>query len=106
MAQALPALRKKILRGFLAIVAVYGAAVALLILSSVFVATEITPKAIHRNYDSIEAARKMNQAWNALNFPSAYPKEETDAWVRQFDDALRFELGNITEPGEDRLAHE
>lgn len=106
MEQVLPPLRKKILKGYLAVVAVFGAAVALLILSSVFVATEITPKAIHRNYDSIEAARKMNQAWNAVHFPSAYPEQPEDAWVRQFDEAIRSGLGNITEPGEGKLARE
>ncbi len=106
MAPALPALRKKILKGFLAIVAIYGAAVALLIISSIFIAAGITPRVIHRNYDSIEAARKMNEAWNALNFPSSYPEKPEDAWVNQFDHAIRFELGNITEPGEGALAHE
>ena len=99
-------MRKKILKGFLAIVAIYGAAVALLIISSIFIAAGITPRVIHRNYDSIEAARKMNEAWNALNFPSSYPEKPEDAWVNQFDHAIRFELGNITEPGEGALAHE
>ena len=106
MEQVLPALRKKILRGYLAIVAVFGVAATLLILSSVFVATGITSKAIHYNYDSIEAARKMQQAWNALYRPSAFPEQPKDAWVRQFDEAVLFALGNITEPDEGKFARE
>jgi len=56
---------------------------------------------IHRNYDSIEACRKMQQSWFALNFTMAYsPKTSRSAWVKQFDDALAFASNNITESGE------
>lgn len=104
MEKVLPALRKKILRGYLAIVAVFGVIGTSLVISMVFIATGITPTMIHSNYDSIEAARKMQQAWNALNFPNAYPDQPKDEWIRQFDEAIRFELGNITEPGEGEIA--
>ena len=33
---------------------------------SVYLAIGVTPRAIHLNYDSIEAAVQMEQAWNAL----------------------------------------
>ncbi len=101
----LPPLRKKILHGYLSFVAVFGVMCTLLILSSVYVATGLSPRIIHSNYDSIEAARRMQQSWNALHFPQAYPGFPKKVWIKQFDDALRFELSNITEPGEDKIAH-
>ncbi len=74
------------------------------ILSSVFIMAGTTPKMIHSNYDSIVAARKMQQAWNALHFSGAYQDLPDEVWIRQFDEALRFEQSNITEPGEDVIA--
>ena len=67
-------------------------------------ATSISPKMIHANYDSIKAARKMQQAWNALHLPGAYQDLPEKIWIDQFNDALRFEFSNITEPGEDKIA--
>src|SRR5271169_1015160 len=101
----LPPLRKKILHGYLTFVTVFGVLCTLLILSSVFIATGISPRIIHANYDSIEAARKMQQSWNALHFPQAYTELPNEVWIKQFDDALRFEFSNITEPGEDKISH-
>ncbi len=100
----LPPLRKKILHGYLAVVALFGVMGILLILSSVFIMAGTTPKMIHSNYDSIEAARKMQQAWNALHFRGAYQDLPEEVWIRRFDKALRFERSNITEPGEDVIA--
>jgi len=100
----LPPLRKKILHGYLVIVALFGLMGIFLILASVFIMAGTTPKMIHSNYDSIEAARKMQQAWNALHFPGGYQSLPEEVWVRQFDEALRFEKSNITEPGEDVIA--
>jgi PAS domain S-box-containing protein len=97
-------LRKKILHGYLVIVALFGLMGIFLILASVFIMAGTTPKMIHSNYDSIEAARKMQQAWNALHFPGGYQSLPEEVWVRQFDEALRFEKSNITEPGEDVIA--
>jgi len=97
-------LRKKILRSFLAIVALFGVVGIFLILSSVFIMGGTTPKMIHSNYDSIVAARKMQQAWNALHFRGAYQHLPKESWIRQFDEALHFEQSNITEPGEDVIA--
>lgn len=100
----LPPLRKKILRGYLAIVALFGVMGIFFIISSVFIMAGITPKMIHSNYDSIEAARKMQQAWIALNFPGSYPSLPREASIKQFNEALLFEKSNITEPGEDVIA--
>ena len=100
----LPPLRKRILRGYLAIVALFGVMGIFFILSSVYIMAGTTPKMIHSNYDSIVAARKMQQAWNALHFRGAYQDLPEKVWIRQFDDALRFEQSNITEPGEDVIA--
>ncbi len=101
----LPPLRKKILRGYLSFIAVFGVMCTFLILSSVYMATSITPKMIHANYDSIEAARKMQQAWNALHLTGAYRDLPGKKWMDQFNDALSFELSNIKEPGEDKAVH-
>ncbi|MGO9013569.1 MAG: sensor histidine kinase [Dissulfurispiraceae bacterium] len=100
----LPPLRKRILHGYLAIVAMFGVMGLFFILSSVFIMAGTTPKMIHSNYDSIVAARKMQQAWNALHFSGAYQDLPDEVWIRQFDEALRFEQSNITEPGEDVIA--
>ncbi len=100
----LPPLRKKILHGYLSFVGVFGVMCTLLILSSVFMATSISPKMIHANYDSIKAARQMQQAWNALHLPKAYQDLPEKKWIDQFNNALLFEFSNITEPGEDKIA--
>ncbi len=100
----LPPLRRKILHGYLTFVGVFGVMCILLILSSVYMATGLSPRIIHSNYDSIEATRKMQKSWNALHFPYAYPGSPKEAWIKQFNDALHFELSNITEPGEDKIA--
>ncbi len=102
----LPPLRKKIYRHYLAIVALFGIFGVFFLLSSVFIATGLTPTIIHANYDSIEAARTMQQAWTALNFPGTYPDMTNKQWTDQFKKALNFEMNNITEPGEDRIAKE
>jgi len=97
-------LRKRILHGYLAIVALFGVMGLFSILSSVFIMAGTTPKMIHSNYDSIVAARKMQQAWNALHFRGAYQDLPDKVWIRQFDESLRFEQSNVTEPGEDVVA--
>ena len=100
----LPPLRKKILHGYLSFIAVFGVMCTFLILSSIYMATSITPKMIHANYDSIEAARKMQQAWNALHLTGAYQDLPEKKWTDQFNDALSFELSNIAGPGEGKIA--
>ncbi len=100
----LPPLRKRILRGYLAVVALFGVMGIFFILSSFFIMAGTTPKMIHSNYDSIVAARKMQQAWNALHFRGAYQDLPDKEWIGQFTEALRFEQSNITEPGEDIIA--
>lgn len=100
----LPPLRKRILRGYLAIVALFGLMGVFFVVSSVYIMAGITPKMIHSNYDSIEATRKMQQAWNALHFPGAYPALSKEEWIKQFNTSLSFEKSNITEPGESLIA--
>jgi NtrC-family two-component system sensor histidine kinase KinB len=106
MTSVLPALRKKIFRGYLVVVAVFGVVGTFLVLTAVFSATALTPRAIHRNYDSIEAARKMEHAWTALHFPQSQPERamvQRQALRADFEKALRFARENVTEPGESAI---
>jgi PAS domain S-box-containing protein len=95
----LPSLRAKILKNFFVLVAVY-AILGLILVFSVFLASSTTPKLIHVNYDSIAAATRMGEAWSALQDPSRYLEKSIPQWKEQFEKALLFESGNITEPGE------
>src|SRR5262245_2907998 len=99
----LPPLRKKVFRHSLQIVALY-IVVGIFMMGAVFLASGITPKAIHLNYDSISAAMQMQHAWNGLKNPEQHPEKPPAAWREQFEKAIRFEEGNITEPGEAKLA--
>jgi PAS domain S-box-containing protein len=104
MTDALPALRKKIFRGFMIIYALFTGVGIFLILTAVFSANSLTPKALHRNFDSIEVARKMQKAWTELHFPSTAPNQTQAATIQKFEEAMHFELLNITEPSEFELA--
>jgi NtrC-family two-component system sensor histidine kinase KinB len=95
----LPPLRKKILRHSFVLVAL-SILLGTFMMVAVFLASGITPRLIHLNYDSIAASREMHQAWNALRFPEVYPEKSKADWAKQFDQAITFEFGNITEPGE------
>jgi len=117
----LPPLRKYIFRNSLMIVGLF-AIFGIFMMFAVFLASGITPRLIHLNYDSIAAADQMKTAWTALRHPEDYsPKDNSkevsqpptegrglplrDAkWIQQFDQAITFEFGNITEPGELQLA--
>lgn len=101
----LPPLRKKILHGYLSFIAVFGVMCIFLTLSSVFMTTSITPKMVHANYDSIESARKMQQAWNALHSPSVYQDLPEKKWTDQFNDALSIALSKTNGPGEVIMSH-
>ena len=100
---ALPALRRKILKSFLVVVALY-ALLGLLLVSSVVITTKTTPRLLHVNYDSIAVAMEMNESWNALVSPRLYPEKTGAKWAEQFERALKIEEGNITEPGEKEIA--
>ena len=100
----LPPVRKKVFRHSLSIVALY-IVVGIFMMAAVFLASGITPKAIHLNYDSIAAASQMSHAWNALENPAQHPEKTRTDWVTQFENALAFEEKNITEPGESTLAN-
>lgn len=89
----LPPLRQKIRRSFFVLVALY-AALGVFMIASVFLAGGMSPKLIHVNYDSIAASSRMLEAWNAIS------KDSTARWANQFESALEFAEGNITEPGE------
>ncbi len=67
---------------------------------AVFFASGLTPKLIHVNYDSISAADEMRSSWTALHDPDSYPEKNGSQWKEQFENALLFEEGNITESGE------
>ena len=97
----LPTLRSKILRSFSFLIVLYGA-LGLFLVICVFLASATTPKIIHVNYDSISAAHQMKDAWMALDHPVFRGKPRTE-WLQQFEQALKFEAGNITEPGEAEL---
>lgn len=100
---SLPTLRRKIFRSFSFLIGLYGA-LGLFLVICVFLASATTPKIIHVNYDSISAAHKMKEAWTALDHPSDYQGKSRADWLAQFEDSLKFEEGNITEPGESQLA--
>ena len=97
--QALPSLRRKILRSFSVMILMY-AGLGVLLVAGVLVASATTPKLIHLNYDSIAASHQMKEAWAAINHPEEYAFKPMPAWRRQFESALKFEDGNLTEPNE------
>jgi PAS domain S-box-containing protein len=99
----LPPLRKKVFKHSLQIVGLY-IVVGALMMAAVNLASGITPRAIHLNYDSIQAAMQMQHAWNAFRNPTQHPEKTQAEWSQQFEKAIAFEEGNLTEPGEDALA--
>lgn len=103
---ALPSLRRKIFRSFLALVFLYGVLGAFLMLG-VVISSGTSPRLIHLNYDSIQAAMKMRESWSALqnleNYPESISKKTLTDWIGEFEQALRDEEGNITEPGEKEI---
>jgi PAS domain S-box-containing protein len=101
----LPPLRKRVFGYSLRIVALY-AVVGVFMTIAVILASSITPKAIHLNYDSISAGMRMSHAWNALRNPEQHPERTTQAWLQEFSQAIDFEDTNISEPGEAELARD
>ena len=99
---SLPSLRRKILRSFLVMILLY-AGLGVFLVVSFLIATAATPKLLHVNYDSIAAASQMREAWTALHRPEDHAESSPAQWVKQFDSALKFEQGNVTEPGEREL---
>src|SRR5690348_9736120 len=99
----LPPLRRKIRNSFLVLIVLY-ALMGVFMMASVFLASGTTPKVIHVNYDSIAAAREMTEAWNSLAHPSFHGQKTADQWSEQFERAISFEEGNVTEPGEGDIA--
>jgi len=100
---SLPTLRRRILQSFLLVVGLYAFLGSLLV-ASVFISSGTTPKLLHLNYDSISAAMQMRESWNALSSPEKHSARGPEAWTSEFEQALKFEEGNITEPGERQLA--
>jgi len=99
---ALPSLRRKILRAFSVMIFLYGILGAFLV-AGVLISTGTTPRMIHRNYDSIAASEQMREAWSAIKNPKSYAFRATKDWRAQFEQALRAEEMNITEPGENEI---
>ncbi|MGE4231771.1 MAG: PAS domain-containing sensor histidine kinase [Bacteriovoracia bacterium] len=95
----LPPLRRKIRNGFLLLIILF-AVMSLFTILSVFFASRTTPNVLHLNYDSVSAAIRMKDAWNAFTRPDDFSSKPGQEWVTQFETALKFEESNITEPGE------
>jgi two-component system, NtrC family, sensor histidine kinase KinB len=100
---ALPTLRSKVIKYFSVLIGLY-AGLGLFLLICVLLASATTPKMIHLNYDSISAASQMKESWMALDHPREFRGRARPDWQAQFERALKFEEGNITEPGEGDLA--
>jgi len=101
----LPSLRRKILRSFSLLVALY-AFLGFLLVIAVSIASRNTPRALHRNYDSISALQQMAEAWSAMRAPKDFGRKTNPEWQDQFKKALAFEEKNITEPGEGAMVRE
>lgn len=99
----LPSLRQKLLKSFSLLVALY-AALGLILVVAVLMASRNTPKVIHLNYDSISAMTRMQESWNALRAPEEFNWRTPHEWRDQFERALQFEENNLTEPGEREIA--
>ncbi|MDB5036708.1 MAG: sensory box histidine kinase [Bacteriovoracaceae bacterium] len=99
----LPPLRQKILRQFFVLVSLY-VGVGIFMMLAVYFSSGVTPQIIHSNYDSISAAMKMKESWNALSLPARHPEKNPNEWKKLFEDMISFEEHNITEPGEGGLA--
>ena len=102
MKTSLPSLRKKILKSFWMIALLYGVLGVFLVMS-VQIASRTTPTMIHVNYDSIAAADQMKESLAAFRDPLSHPQLDFNTAKLQFEKALSFEEGNITEPGEGAL---
>ncbi len=100
---ALPTLRRKILRSFLGFLALYGV-LGLFLVIGVRIASGTSPRMIHVNYDSIAAAAQMRQALDELKSPGNYPSVPREQSLKSFESALKFEEGNVTEPGEKEIS--
>ncbi len=103
MKTSLPSLRRKILQSLWLIVLLY-VVLGVFLLVSVQIASRTSPRMIHVNYDSIAAADQMREAVGALKNPTSYPNLSNQSAKVQFDKALTFEEGNITEPNEKEIA--
>src|SRR4051812_27283939 len=95
----LPSLRKRILRSFLILVMVYSVLGVFLVLG-VVTSSRTTPKLLHVNYDSIASANLMQEALDGVQNPKEYSEKTPQEWKNQFETALRFGEGNVTESGE------
>lgn len=96
---SLPSLRRKILRSFWVVALLYGL-LGLFLVISIQIASRTSPKMLHVNYDSIAAADQMKEALAAIKDPKSYPSLDLKSAKAQFEKALSFEEGNLTEPGE------
>jgi len=99
---SLPSLRRKILRSFWMMVLLYGI-LGLFLVISVQIASRTSPKMIHVNYDSIASADQMKEAISAIKNKNDYSDLNLQTARIQFEKALTFEEGNITEPGEKEI---
>src|SRR3990167_2417766 len=95
----LPTIRKKILKSFLGVVLLYGGFGCFLVVS-VFLASEITPRLINKNYDSIAALNERKSTLQIIKNPESYAQAKTSELIERFERALKFEESNVIEVGE------
>ena len=95
-----PTFRRKVLGGISLMAGLY-AILGLGLVISVNIASKTTPKLLHVNYDSISAAREMQEAWFTLQFPN-YVATNKEA-PEKFEKALAFAESNVTEAGEKEI---
>jgi PAS domain S-box-containing protein len=102
---SLPPLRRKVFGNSLFLLALF-IGVGIVMMIAVVLASGVTPRLIHLNYDSIQAAAQMDRAWVALHHLPEYPQKSAEQWTAQFERAITFEEGNVTEPGEKEIAQD
>ncbi len=97
--RSLPTLRRNFIKSFIAIVGIYSV-LGVFLIFAVLLASRTTPRLLHLNYDSIVASRQIKDAWYGYADDAKFRWRTKQEWINQFDNALRFEEGNITEVGE------
>ena len=100
----LPTMRRQIFNSFLVIIGVFGVMGGVM-LAALSVTSNTGPAMLHLNFDSIEAAEKMQEAWNALRFPNDFGNLPQQAAIEQFDKYLAYEESRLTEDGEAQIVN-
>ena len=96
----LPPLRKKVFKNSLVVVGIF-VFIGLFMTAAVYLVSEVNPKLIHSNYDSIAAAYRMQALWAELRNSDRERPELRATQIAAFDQSLQFEIRNLTEPAEE-----